>query len=105
MGFMQRSGDCQSQGCGFTRMNIQKSIIAAVCIHALGVSLIWVGFPVSIPRDGVEFLYSGAFMPAEESSGDTVMEKIHPGPIAVKSLDAGFFPPWLGMRNLDKPKR
>ena len=86
-------------------MNIQKSIIAALCIHTLGVSLIWVGFPVPISRDGVEFWYSGTFIPAEESSGDTVMEEIHPGPIAVRSFDAGFFPAWVRMRNLDKPKR
>ena len=85
-------------------MSIQKSIIAALCVHTLAAGLTWVGFPVPVPKGEVEFLYSGAFMPAEESSGDTVMEKIHPGPIAVKSLDAGFFPPWLGMRNLDKPK-
>ena len=84
-------------------MNIQKSIIAAVCIHVLVACVIWVGFPVPLPRGKVEFLYSGAFMPAEELPGGT-MEKI-PGSDTVRPSEADFFAPWVSMRNLDKPKR
>ena len=89
-------------------MSIQKSIIAALCVHALAAGLTWVGFPVPVPKGGVEFLYSGAFMPAEELSGGAVMEKnsreqaLFP---AGKAFDAGVFPPWVRMRNLDKPKQ
>ncbi|MBI4309586.1 MAG: hypothetical protein HY591_04570 [Candidatus Omnitrophica bacterium] len=85
-------------------MNVQKSIIAALCVHALAACVVWVGFPVPLPRGKVEFLYSGAFMPAEELPDGTSMEKA-PGPGAVKSSEAGFFTPWVNMRSLDKPKR
>ena len=84
-----------------------KAMIAACIVHALILSLVLVGFPVPIPREGAEFFYSGHFMPDEAIAGKKeagAMPYERNKPIAVKAADATFFRPWVNLRSLNKPK-
>jgi len=83
---------------------MSRLIIITVFIHVLVLSFVWVGFPVPLPREGVEFYYSGSFMP-EAVSGPPAMEKKAGGEPVLKTMEAGFFAPWIQARDLDKPRK
>lgn len=82
-----------------------KSVIAAVFIHVFVLSMVWVGFPVPLPRNGVIFYYSGSFLPEEISVGRPAARKARGDIVPVGAADAGSFVPWVRMRDLDKPMR
>jgi len=83
-----------------------KPVAASVLVHIVVLALVWVGFPVPLPRNGVEFYYTGSFMPEEiPAARRAVKEKVHHEAVAIKAVEAGSFDPWIQMRNFDKPQR
>ena len=87
-------------------MMLKKTIIISVFIHVLILSLVWIGFPVFLPRDKVIFTYSGSFMPLEDVSKEkALMTKWIDGKqIFERDQEGAFFAPWLRVRALNKPK-
>jgi hypothetical protein len=92
---MQKFGNWQSQN---------RSFLISVLIHVALLSLVWVGFPVPLQRNHVEFFYSGSFMPAEEAPNHPQSPSVRQKPISIKSLEGGAFAPWINARDLNKPK-
>ncbi len=86
-------------------MTTLKSLIIAGVIHVLLFSLIWVGFPVLIPRNGVVFYYAGSSGMAEELSQEHMLNKPAGQQVTITTTDPSSFGPWIKSRSLDKPKR
>ena len=86
---------------------MKKSIIIAIFVHVFILSLVWVGFAVPLPKDKVQFSYSGAFLLAGDESRTTegdLPKRILNKAVAVKTKDGALFAPWVKMRELDKPR-
>ncbi len=84
-----------------------KPLAIAFLVHLILFSITWIGFPVPLPRDGVEFFYGGPFIPTETLSTvpKSTKGQEHHKAVAVKTNEAAFFNPWVRMRDLNKPKR
>ena len=84
-------------------MSLRPHLMISLLVHVLILSLVWVGFAVPLPRAEVQFFYGGPFQLAEAvvSSG---LGQGASRPVTVKSPEAGFFPPWMKMRDLNKPR-
>ncbi len=86
---------------------MKKSLIIAVFVHIALFSLVWVGFAMPLPRDNVQFFYSGSFMPVDELSGQDASEAKEAlrKSVSIKTAEGAFFTPWVQMRELNKPRK
>ena len=85
-------------------MNIAKPIAIALLVHLILLSFVWVGFPVGLPVQRVEFAYSGSIVPAEDFA-DQPPPVVASGAISVKTQESAFFAPWVQMRDITKPRK
>lgn len=86
------------------RASIISNTIVAVLVHVLVLSVVWIGFPVPIPRSNVAFYYSGPVVSGLAASGAAGAPKSAFQPVTVSTPEGAFFKPWTEMRDLDKPK-
>jgi hypothetical protein len=83
-----------------------RAVILAVFIHALVLSLVWVGFPVPLSRNGLVFSYNGSFMPAEKLTGESpVIRNTRQDAFILENQPSGFFAPWMRMKDINKPRK
>lgn len=81
-------------------------ILVAVCLlHVIILSVLWVGFPVPLPKPQVDFVYVGGSV--EEGSNRSAAQS--PASVAqgfdFDHFDAPTFAPWMNLRMVDKPRR
>lgn len=81
-----------------------KPLLYAVAAHLIVLSFAWVGFAVPLPRSQTDIAYTGA-LPADDLAAEA--DKSQKSGIDAGILQdegAGFFKPWIQMRELIKPR-
>ncbi len=74
-----------------------RALLIGLLVHVLAISFVWVGFATPLPREGVGFYYTGSAMPIEEVPSKR-------SPVPFKTPESAFFPVWMQMRDLTKPR-
>ena len=76
----------------------------SVSAHALILTFVWVGFSVSMPQGAVGFYYTGSSLPPQGVRPVAAVDRVVEGASA-DPYPAAYFPSWINMRDVDKPRR
>ena len=78
--------------------------MVSVAAHAFILTFVWVGFSVSMPQATVGFYYTGSSLPPQGVRAVAAVDQA----VRDASVDlhpAAYFPAWLNMRSVDKPRK
>ena len=78
--------------------------MVSVAAHALVLTFVWVGFSVSMPQGAVGFYYTGSSLPPQGVRAAAAVDRAAQGAWA-DPHPAAYFPSWIDMRDVDKPRR
>ena len=80
--------------------------IIVFLLHAVLLTLIWVGFSVPSPSASAVFIYGGATSQTGPmmSEDQATASNAAPQSVVFDPFDASFFQPWVSLRAIEKPK-
>ena len=83
---------------------MKRAILIALFFHILCFSVIWIGFPVPVPKNRVEFYYQGSDSFSDDLSTNNLPVKENV-PLVMPGIDAESLNHWIKIRDLDKPRK
>ena len=78
---------------------MKKTLFAAICMHLLVFSFVWIGFPVAQVKDNVSFYYGQILVP----SSTDVLSVENKVPVKAETMSDQHV--WNKIRIVNKPKR